>query len=126
MIQVLLLLSGFVSGVLLPLAGIACLFSLPFQLWADRLRPRPTDARYGLRLLASLTIPLLGFAIMCALTALFFRATHRPSALILEPVVGLWLGLLFVVGVAGNAAYSAYRTWRWFQARRSAAPPRAA
>ena len=94
-----------------------------FARW--RLTVRPVY-RYWRRLLASVAVPLLGFAVMCALTALLLRATHRPSELILEPIAGLWLMLLFVVGVAGNAAYSAYRTWQWFRARRGAVALRAA
>ena len=123
MIQMLLAAAALVTGILTPLVGIVCLLSLPLQRWADRLRPAPGEARYRWRLLASLAVPPLGFVAMAAGIALFFRVTYRPSALMLEPVVSLWLLLLVLIGAPGNAAFSAYRTWRWYQAHRAALRP---
>ena len=119
MIQVLLAATALVSS-LTPLVGLVCLLSLPLQRWADRLRPAPGGARYRWRLLASLAVPTLGFVVMAAGIAAFFRVTYRPSTLMLEPVVSLWLLLLVLIGAPGNAAFSAYRTWRWYQAHRAA------
>lgn len=123
MIQVLLAATALVTSILTPLLGFVCLLSLPLHWWADRLRPAPGQTRYRWRLLASLAVPTLGFVVMTAGIAVFFRVTYRPSALMMEPVVSLWLLLLVLIGAPGNAAFSAYRTWRWYQAHRAALHP---